>query len=172
MKKLTLNQWTNIAEIIGMLAVVISLIFVGLEIRQNTDQAKREAFQSGNDFINELYGMFESQGDTNLLLRGMEDFGSLSRTEKVIFDKKLVHVTTEFTIISELYNQGLIKDGMYDSYEEMMARLLLSPGVITWYEITEYTFPEEVKDRFERIKQRHAGKETLLEYFNYEKGGK
>ena len=53
MKKLTLSQWTSIAEIIGMLAVVVSLIFVGLEIRQNTNQARTEGLETGTDFIKE-----------------------------------------------------------------------------------------------------------------------
>lgn len=172
MKKLTLSQWTSIAEIAGMMAVVVSLVFVGLEIRQNTNQVKKESLESGSEFINEVYGMFETTNDTDLVLRGLEDFDSLSRAEKVIFDKKLVHVTTKFEIVGELYNQGLIEDFMYDNYEEIMGRLLLSPGVITWYEITEYTFPTHIREKYALVKERHAGKETLFEYFKYERGGK
>lgn len=172
MKKLNLNQWTNIAEIIGMLAVVVSLVFVGLEIRQNTNQAKKESLQSGSDFINQVYGMFETKNDTELILRGMEDFNNLSQIEKIIFDKKMVRVTTDFEIVRELYNQGLIENPLYDNYEEILSRLFLSPGVITWFEVTEYTFPKHIVENYELINKRHAGKKNLLEYFKYEQGGK
>ncbi len=36
MSKLKLSEWANIAEIIGGIAIVASLLFVGLEVRENT----------------------------------------------------------------------------------------------------------------------------------------
>lgn len=172
MKKLNLSQWTSIAEIVGMMAVVVSLVFVGLEIRQNTNQAKAEGLETGTDFIKVVYNMADTTESADFLLKGLADFNSLSRAEKIVFDGTLVNVTIEFEIVEELYNQGNIAEDRYNNYEEMMARILMCPGVVTWYEMTENTFPEVVKERFALIKQRHAGKETLLEYFNYERGGK
>ncbi|MBT6037513.1 MAG: hypothetical protein HOJ34_04300 [Kordiimonadaceae bacterium] len=172
MKKLTLNQWTNIAEIVGMMAVFVSLVFVGLEIRQNTDQAKAEGLETGTDFIKVVYNMADTTESADFILKGLADFNSLTRSEKIVFDGTIVNVTIEFEVVEELYSQGNIAEDRYYNYEEMMARILMCPGVITWYEMTENTFPEEVKERFSLIKQRHADKENLLEYFKYERGGK
>ncbi len=36
MLKLKLSEWASVAEIIGGLAIVASLLFVGLEVRENT----------------------------------------------------------------------------------------------------------------------------------------
>ena len=33
---MTLSDWANIGQVIAAVAVVVSLIFVGLQIRQNT----------------------------------------------------------------------------------------------------------------------------------------
>lgn len=170
MKKLTLGQWTSIAEIMGMVAVVISLVFVGLEIRQNTNQAKAEGLETGTDFIKAVYNMADTIEAADFIQKGLSDFNGLTRSEKMVFDGTIVNVTIEFEVVEELFNQGNIAEGRYYNYEEMMARILMCPGVITWYEMTESTFPEKVKERFELIKQRHAGKENLLEYFEYELG--
>ncbi|MFQ5609860.1 MAG: hypothetical protein ACE5F8_06280 [Woeseiaceae bacterium] len=37
MKKLKLSEWASLAEIIGAVAVVVSLIYVGLQVRNNTE---------------------------------------------------------------------------------------------------------------------------------------
>lgn len=53
MKKLELTDWAAAAEIVGTVAVVVSLLFVGLNIKQNT-----AAVQAMND--NVLYEMTDS----------------------------------------------------------------------------------------------------------------
>ena len=48
-----LEKWALIAEIIGGVAIVLSLVFVGLEIRGNTQIAMAEAYERNIDSINE-----------------------------------------------------------------------------------------------------------------------
>jgi hypothetical protein len=38
---MSLEQWSNLAQIIGSAGVVLSLIFVGLQVRQNTRAIQR-----------------------------------------------------------------------------------------------------------------------------------
>lgn len=40
MPKVSLGEWASIAEVIGAVAIVISLIYVGLEINQNTTEVR------------------------------------------------------------------------------------------------------------------------------------
>jgi len=53
MKKLDLTDWAAAAEIVGTVAVVVSLLFVGMNIKQNT-----AAVQAMND--NVLYEMTDT----------------------------------------------------------------------------------------------------------------
>ena len=52
MKKIKVAR---VVEIVGILGVVFSLVFVGLEIRQNTKVAKAEAYRSFMTEMNESY---------------------------------------------------------------------------------------------------------------------
>ena len=52
MKK-TLAEWASIAEMLGAAAIVISLVFVGLEIRGNTQVARAAAYERNIDSINQ-----------------------------------------------------------------------------------------------------------------------
>lgn len=45
MKKPTLGDLANLAEIIGAIAIVISLIYVGQELRANTAAVKAASLQ-------------------------------------------------------------------------------------------------------------------------------
>ena len=40
MTKLRLSDWANIAEVVGALAVVLSLIYVGIQVRDNTEAVR------------------------------------------------------------------------------------------------------------------------------------
>ena len=73
MRKLTLTEWANIAEVIGAIAVVASLLYVGYEIQRNTkvglasnrqaiaDRAQELALYSGEIGIDRL--IFDANGD-------------------------------------------------------------------------------------------------------------
>jgi len=51
MSKLKLSDWANISEIVGSIVVVLSLIYVGLQISQNTVALEQESYQSVQDIL-------------------------------------------------------------------------------------------------------------------------
>ena len=56
MESLTLEQTYYIGELVGVLVVIISLIYVGLQVKQNTNATHATAAQS---FV-EMYNTFTS----------------------------------------------------------------------------------------------------------------
>lgn len=43
---MTLEQFSNLAQVVGSLGVIVSLVFVGLQVRQNTGALQREEHNS------------------------------------------------------------------------------------------------------------------------------
>ena len=43
---MSLEQWSSLAQIVGSIGVMVSLIFVGLQIRRNTGALQREEHNS------------------------------------------------------------------------------------------------------------------------------
>lgn len=167
MKKLSLSQWTSIAEIAGMIAVVISLIFVGLEIRQNTDQVKAASMETGVGFVKAVLDMPNTIENASFIRRGLNDFDSLSAEEKMVFDSKLSIATVEFENITKLYAQGNIDEDYYNSYELMLASIYLSPGGKTWFERTKVFYPEGTEQTMREMMEKYSDSITLSEYFQY-----
>ena len=58
MRKLSLTEWANLAEVVGAAAVVVSLLFVGVQVRENTEEIRatnrqelvNRAFQATSNF--------------------------------------------------------------------------------------------------------------------------
>jgi hypothetical protein len=82
---MTLEQASNLSQIIGALAVVASLVFVGFQIRQNTRSQRLVAVNSltaAAVAIN-VPGM-ESPAFGEALSKAFNDWGSASREQRIV----------------------------------------------------------------------------------------
>jgi hypothetical protein len=77
------NQWKSIAEFVGISAIVASLIFVGLQLRQDSAIAARE---SSSDFVATGVEMAHLFSDNRDVWRRALDGESLTDDEQVTFD--------------------------------------------------------------------------------------
>jgi len=77
--KRTLQEWANLAEIIGSVAIITSLIFVGLEVRQNTVAIQSSAAQSVHENFAGWYLAAESHPELLAVsTKGIRDYDSLT----------------------------------------------------------------------------------------------
>ena len=51
MRRLSLSEWASIAEIIGAVAVVLSLIYVGVQVQENTSEVRESNRHSAEGWI-------------------------------------------------------------------------------------------------------------------------
>jgi len=79
-KRLWLQQWALAAEIIGGLAVVVSLIFLILETRENTNAIQAQTYQDLSAELNNVRQQMTSE-DITILLFKLRDDGLSSLTE-------------------------------------------------------------------------------------------
>ena len=65
--KRTLAEWASVAEIIGALAIVVSLVFVGLQIRANTRATQNATYQQSVGYeieiLNEACTIYSLQNE-------------------------------------------------------------------------------------------------------------
>tara|TARA_B100000700_G_scaffold304316_1_gene376842 strand:- start:1054 stop:1500 length:447 start_codon:yes stop_codon:yes gene_type:complete len=97
----------NIATIIGSLSIFLILIFVGYELKENVYQSKL-ANQSNRDMLHsEWLHFWSSKENAALVIKGREDFNSLSKSEKFQFEQFIEHRTRLFGSANSIAN----KDG-------------------------------------------------------------
>ena len=97
----------NIATIIGSLSIFLTLIFVGYELKENVYQSKL-ANQSNRDLLHsEWLHFWSSKENAALVIKGREDFNSLSKSEKFQFEQFIEQRTRLFGSANSIAN----KDG-------------------------------------------------------------
>jgi len=73
----------DIAQIIGVLAVTVSLFYVGSQIRQNTSAVRSSTAQAVHDNYASWYMALSNDAElTRILLVGLRDYASLPDVER------------------------------------------------------------------------------------------
>ena len=82
-----------IAEILGAIGVLASLIYLAVQIRQNTIWLRQQAFQLSTNEVRHWAMQFSgSQQNAELFLRGQRDHGSLDATERLQFTMMIFEI--------------------------------------------------------------------------------
>ena len=136
--KLDLKQSALLAEIFSAVAVVASLIFVGLEVRKSNDLAETEAI------LNLLHSMNELQvsvaGDvalSELLAKGFETQEDLTVPESYRLDAWTLGWLNIYDASWMAYDRGIIQFTTYQEYMDGACRFM-----------SEAPFIQEVWDRY------------------------
>jgi hypothetical protein len=80
-----LNWWLTLLANLGVLG---GLVFVGLELRQNTNQLRAEGAHSVTEIVNSLNaGVYSDPELAEIVLRGSEDLAALNEVERERFDR-------------------------------------------------------------------------------------
>ncbi len=110
-----LSHWKDTAELIGIAAIVASLIFVGLQLRQDRQFALSEYAADFNDTMIQYSSVIRENRE--IWLRGLEG-SDLSLEDQVVFESVAFAVWQKF---SGIYRQS---QALYQTGGEMAARQL------------------------------------------------
>ena len=83
---MNLNDLANLGQIIGALAVVISLFYVASQIRQNTNAVRSATAQTVHEHFAKWYHLVAADDElSQIVAKGLRDYESLSEKERVRF---------------------------------------------------------------------------------------
>ena len=140
-----LEQLANIAEIFGMLVISITLIFLIVQMRQNTKALYSSTTYSAHDEIgNQIYRPLASDHSlADIFLRGLDDLSSLSPVETVRFFA--FWQNTVFTLQNWFYQwrEGALDEAFWTSFSHILTDIHTSPGYRSFWEQRKYLFTTE-----------------------------
>lgn len=149
---MTLEEINYIAQTIAAVAVALSLLFVGVQIRQNTRATRAASHGAVSSALNEVNRMFaENEGLTKIWLAGRKDRGSLSEEDRWRFDamaRAYFHVCETMFIQARL---GAGDKGVMKAEEEGMKAVLAAPGAKNWWVENPFGFCAEFRAYVESL---------------------
>ena len=131
-----------ITEIAGVIAVVISLVYLAIQVKQNTSQLRQE----------NMLKLVRGTLDTNwhyhrdpeafaIFDRAVDSYDDLSPQEQAHFHSIVVDLSFYLEMVRQLNIAGLIDPMALDVNLRFMLAILKSPGGQQWWENAKRTKP-------------------------------
>lgn len=121
MKKLTLSDLANLAEIIGAVVIVISLVYVGQELKENTAAIQASSLQSiTNASSTSMLAVVDNGEFAEIRLRGDRDPSQLSESERLRYVLYQRQMWLHFQNIWTQWQLGVLNDDVWAGYERVI----------------------------------------------------
>ena len=131
-----------IAEIAGVLAVVISLVYVGFQVRQNSAQLRQDNLRKTIRGVLDTNWYFHRDDSAFEVFRqGCNSFDELSPKDKAHFHSIVVDLSFNFELILRLHQAGLIDGAALEITERFFLGVLITPGGNQWWDFARRTKP-------------------------------
>ena len=147
---MSLNDLANLGQVIGAIAVVVSLIYVAAQIRQNTNAVRAATAQSLHEHFASWYHVIASDASlAQLATSGLRDYTTLSDMEKARFVSLFMAFLAYFQNAFLKWKQGLLAPSLWKSWEQVMMNLIGAPGGKALWKERAYLFDDEFRRHVE-----------------------
>ncbi|MFT5610715.1 MAG: putative thioredoxin/glutaredoxin [Polaribacter sp.] len=120
-----------IGEIVGAIAVVFSLIYLATQIKVSNTASRNSLVQELQDTTKTVFQMNISEAE--VVLKGREDFGSLTATEEFKFHLLMLQSLIDHQRMYYLNKNSEIDSWLYETWQHGLVIFLSSSGVREWY---------------------------------------
>ncbi len=149
---MTLAEIADISQTLGSAAVVASLIFVGVQIRQNTKATRATSHHAISEALNRINLLWARNGEvTKLWLSGMHDRGTLTPEERWRFDST---ARAYLHVCETMYTQAALGAGdlgIVKAEENGIRTVFSSKGVREWWAENAFGFSPEFRRYIEKL---------------------
>ena len=120
-----------IGEIVGAAAVIGSLVYFALQIRESRKQARVDNFHSAISNLNTLNAAMGSDPElVDLVTRGVHEYGLLKDKERIQYSYFQMAYFNCFWLVFHQFKAGAISREEWLPFAQQVAHLLTQPGPI------------------------------------------
>ncbi len=139
-----LEKWALVAEIVGGVAIVLSLIFVGYEVQQNNQTQVQTATQAVlREYATSSRMLSVDPDMACIYLRGNQDYEKLNDLERFRYSSHLLSLYRTIQEMHNLMQQGAMDASEWASIHSMTRDSLRRRGTRQWLETRYHWFTEE-----------------------------
>lgn len=134
MKSLSLADWANLAEVVGAIAIVISLAYVGLEINQNTKALQNESHRSTLEMMNSGQNILATDAEFHqIYMTGLESPADLSDTEWSRFVQFVLPRLGAWEYLFLAKEEGSVSPGAWAAFDPYFREAICMPGLVRFF---------------------------------------
>ena len=132
-----------IGEFVSGLAVIGSLVFVGIQVRGSTREQKVLSMQEATRETANVVQYLTGPAFSEIWLQGMRDYEALEPGDRLRFSAVLVHF---FRMFEQLYHQVLadgLEDSLWRGFERQLHDIVAYPGFQHWWRERGHWFSDD-----------------------------
>ena len=155
---MTLTELGAIGELVGVIAVIGSLIYVGVQVRQSTEQARQsnsiERARANREVTRAANDIFLAVGDPVIktFRTAVLDFDAISNDDKMLLHNRfLIPLGLHCTSIFLAAKEGLVDEAWAEGWNRYWVSIVKSPGIATWWSYLQSEFQPDFADEIERL---------------------
>jgi hypothetical protein len=130
-----------IGEIVGAVAVLVTLVYLAVQIRQNTAALRSAATQGAHDQVADLYRMLSTDSDLAMIfVRGCRSPDQLSDTETAKYFSLLMQVLFYVQNWHSQTRDGLMDNDLLHSWAKVLTDISKTPGFQRFWEQRQHIY--------------------------------
>jgi hypothetical protein len=131
---LSLETLANLGEFVSGVAVVVSLVYLALQVRQNTRSLRTENYARALERLASLQSRLGEDSDlARVFARGLLDTRALSPDQRVQFTWAFYEMFGAFEFMFHQAQAGALPAEVWQRWSATLAWWLSLPGVQTWW---------------------------------------
>lgn len=154
---MTITELGALGEFVGSILTLATLVYLAIQIRQNTAQQKREELVSIQHGQNEVVGQLRDPLVFGGYVRAASGKAPSIEDHGVSF-AWVVQYLNHFQIVHDFYRSGSLDEEQYQLWAGFAAAVVAPPGIRRWWEEENgrLAFHSEVRDMIDRRLQDEA----------------
>jgi len=147
-----LESLAYLAEVIGAVAVVASLLYLAVQVRQGTQAQRTENYARALERVSSVQSVLSQDGElSRIFARGVQDTSKLTTLEKIRFTWSLYETFDAFEFMFHTYSTDQIPEEVWNRWSLTAAWWLSFPGVQTWWENRPVQYSESFTQFVESV---------------------
>jgi len=146
-----LETAARIGEVIGAVVVVISLLYLGVQIRQNTNRIKTSSTADAiAAFWEWNYHQVIDSTIRQLFIKGAKGLENLSDDERAQFWPYMFTFYKTAELMHYQFINGAMDEGIWAGWERLFSAYSMAPGFLQFYEIRRQIFSPKFQQWMEK----------------------
>ena len=149
---MSFEQLGNIGDFLGGIAVIATLIYLGLQVKKHTREARLAATRElASEFHTALDGIVHDKELLKIYRIGILDYEALQDDDRLQLGLWFMHV---FRVMEQQYlhtTHGTMDNIYFTSLNKALVEMLAFPGVQRWWEFTSSMFDEGFCSHIEEL---------------------
>lgn len=131
----------NLGDFIGGIGVLVSLVYLAIQVRQNTKASKADSYQDAVAAANEWSRQIGADREMcELIQRGSLDYAGLESVDRMQFNLLMSSYFRNMENIHAKYESGVIEDRAWGGWAMRLGAFLATPGVAEYWRRNEAAF--------------------------------